>query len=126
MAIYKRPKRYNFCNETFDPSGECLKNWSKERDKTVRNDFRTFFNLGEDVSISINIIGNGLLRLDDTEIAPSQKYNWVVFKQHPLQISIECASNAMLASWSDGIKEHSRIIVPENNVEYTASCRQIQ
>lgn len=122
LALYNRPKRNNFCNTSFEPYGDCLKQWSEKRDKSVRTEIREFFNLGKDVTIDIEIKGNGRLKLDNMEIEQEKIYKWIVFEKNPIQISIECPTGKSFVSWNDSTKESSRIIMPKEDSRYIAYC----
>lgn len=119
---YKRPSYTNSCGIGFDPYGVCLKEWSKTRDKSVRNELRSFFKLGEDISISIIINGTGRLKMDGEYISQKKQYDWIVFAGHPMQLEVECYAGAKFKSWSDGITAPNKKIAPQKNSIYTANC----
>lgn len=118
---YKRSNHKNACGTTFDSKGNCLKKWSNNRDKAVRNEFREAFDLGEEVPITIEIKGNGKLKLDDFDIKQSTTYNWTVFEGHPMKLSVECPNG--FKTWEDGSTDPDRIIEPIKNAIYTAECQ---
>ncbi|WP_405336147.1 CotH kinase family protein [Fibrobacter sp.] len=122
MLMYKRPKYTNFCGTGFDLYGDCLKIWAKERDNSVRNDLRTFFELGSDVPISIIIKGLGRLKLDDADVNINSHYNWIVFENNPMKLSVECYGGARFKSWENGSSNPDRTIYPKENYIYKAEC----
>ena len=122
QKLYKRPNYRNACGNTFDPYGVCLKKWSNGRDISVREEFRDFFNLGKDVSISIEIKGNGRLKLDGHLVSPKSKYYWTVFEKHPMQLTIECPTGTFFKSWENGSSAPSRVIKPRADSDYVAEC----
>lgn len=123
LATYSRKNYQNACGTGFDISGNCLKQWSKDRDSAVRNDFRNYFNLGKDISISIVINGKGRIKLDGMNIIQKNRYDWTVFAGHPMQLEAECYAGAKFESWEDGTTSSTRTIVPEHAQTYTANCR---
>lgn len=123
LDLYKRPSYKNYCGGGFDTKGDCLKKWSNERDKTVRDEFRSKFDVGNDVTISIKINGNGKLKLDDIYVTQSDVYNWTVFEKNPISLSVVCDNSAESVTWEDGSQGSLRTISPINNKTYTATCK---
>lgn len=123
QETYDRPPPKNYCENHFDPNGDCLKKWSLERDKSVRDEFRESFDVGTDVSISIKINGNGSLKLDNFDVVQSDVYNWTVFKKNPITLSVSCNSETESVSWENGSTNSSRKIFPQNNAAYIATCK---
>ncbi|MCQ2062856.1 MAG: CotH kinase family protein [Fibrobacter sp.] len=121
--LYNRPNYKNRCGTGFDANGDCLKKWSKERDKTVRDDFRDYFKLDKDISISIVINGSGRLKLDGINITQKKQYDWNVFAGHPLQLEVECYAGAKFESWEDGSTSPNRTIAPIEDSNYIANCK---
>ena len=123
QKTYDRPPLKSYCDGHFDSNGDCLKKWSQERDKSVRNEFRETFDEGKDVSISIKINGNGSLRLDNFDIVQNNIYNWIVFEKNPITLSISCNNKTESVSWENGSTNSSRKIFPKNNATYVAICK---
>ncbi len=121
--LYNRPNYKNRCGTGFDANGDCLKKWSKERDKTVRDNFRDYFKLDKDISISIVINGSGRLKLDGINITQKKQYDWNVFAGHPLQLEVECYAGAKFESWEDGSTSPNRTIAPIEDSNYIANCK---
>ena len=120
---YNRPAYKNACNDGFDANGICLKAWSYIRDKTVKNEFKEAFGLNDEVPITIEINGNGILKLDDFDIMQSQEYKWNVFKHHPMKLSVECPSGSKFIKWEDDSTDPNRVIDPVRNSIYVAECQ---
>lgn len=120
---YNRPNYNNECGNGFETDGSCLKTWSANRDKTVRTDFKESLGLNEEVPITIEVKGNGKLKLDNFDILQSSKYNWTVFEGHPMKLSIVCPSNSASVAWEDGSTNPDRIIEPIKDAVYTAECQ---
>ena len=123
LALYKRNSYRNSCGTGFETDGSCLKTWSYNRDKTVRNDFKEAFELNDEVPITIEVKGNGILKLDDFDIKQSQEYNWIVFEHHPMKLSVECPNGPTSVVWDDGSTDPNRVIDPIQNTVYTAECQ---
>ncbi len=122
----KRYNRYNYknaCNDGFDEYGICLKAWSYIRDKTVRAEFKEVFELNDEVPITIEVKGNGILKLDNFSIKQSKEYNWNVFKHHPMKLSVECPNGSSFIAWENGKTDPSRIVDPVKNAIYIAECQ---
>lgn len=120
---YNRPKYTNACGTGFETDGSCLKKWSANRDKTVRNEYKEYFNLGEEVPITIEVKGNGTLKLDGFSIKQSSTYNWTVFEHHPMKLSVECPSGTTFKAWENGSTNSTRTIKPNKDHVYTAECQ---
>lgn len=118
---YNRPKYTNECGTGFETDGSCLKKWAANRDKTVRNEYKEYFNLSEEVPITISVKGNGKLKLDDFDIKQSSTYNWTVFEGHPMKLSVECPNG--FKAWEDGSANPERTIEPIKDAVYTAECQ---
>ena len=123
LQLYKRSKHKNACGTYFETDGSCLKKWSYNRDKAVRNEFKEAFSLNDDVPISIKINGNGVLKLDGFDIKQSPEYNWNVFEHHPMKLSVECPNGSTFITWEDGSTDPNRVIDPTRNSIYTAECQ---
>lgn len=120
--MYKRPNYKNSCGTGFDIYGDCMKTWAKTRDKTVRNEFKEFFDLGDDVSISMQLKGNGRLFLDGILMPENNIYNWNVFQDNTLRFRVECDKGTKFNSWEDGSTNPERDILPESEMSYIAEC----
>ena len=123
QQLYKRSKHKNACGTYFETDGSCLKKWSYNRDKTVRNDFKEAFGLNNEVRITIKIKGNGILKLDGFDIKQNPEYNWNVFEHHPMKLSVECPIGSAFIAWEDGSTDPIREIDPIQNSKYTAECQ---
>lgn len=123
LKLYKRNDYTNSCGTGFETDGSCLKTWSYNRDKTVRNDFKEAFELNDEVPITIEVKGNGILKLDDFDIKQSQEYNWIVFEHHPMKLGVECPNGPTSVVWEDGSTDPNRVIDPIQNTVYTAECQ---
>ena len=121
LELYTRNSHKNSCGTYFETDGSCLRTWSYNRDITVRNDFKEAFDLNDEVPITIEVKGNGILKLDDFDIKQSQEYKWDVFEHHPMRLSVECPT-AFIA-WEDGSTDPNRIIDPIRDSIYTAECQ---
>ena len=121
IKLYDRNSPQNSCGTHFETDGSCLRTWSYNRDKTVRTEFKEAFDLNDEVPITIEVKGNGILKLDDFDIKQSQEYKWDVFEHHPMRLSVECPT-AFIA-WEDGSTDPSRIVDPVKNAIYIAECQ---
>lgn len=123
QQLYKRIYHKNACGTYFETDGKCLKSWSYNRDKTVRNEFKKAFNLNDEVPITIKVVGNGILKLDGYNIKQSPEYNWIVFEHHPMKLSVDCSDGSTFKAWEDGSTEPSREIDPTKDAVYVAECQ---
>lgn len=123
QKIYTRQSNTNSCGQKFDYKGDCLKSWSTTRDQSVRDDIRNYFNLGNDVPISIEIEGKGRLKLDGAYITQSNTYNWEAFENNPIELEVECYAGAKFQTWENGSKSSKRTIYPKESTIYTAICQ---
>lgn len=122
MALYDRPSYKNSCGKGFDTKGACMKTWAQKRDGIIRDEFREFFDLGEDASITIQLNGNGKIYLDGYQILQNDIYNWDVFEGHPMRLTVECSDGSKFESWEDESTDPDREIIPEDKATYIAKC----
>lgn len=120
--MYHRMDYKNTCGTGFDPYGDCLKKWSFDRDKIVRNDFRDYFNLGKDVAVTLKIKGNGTLKMDGFPIVNANNYILTLFENHPVDLTVECSAGTFFKSWENGYSDVHRIIEPKADDVYVAEC----
>lgn len=122
QQIYNRTSYKNRCGTGFDVNGDCLKKWSTTRDISVRNEIREFFKLGDNIPITISIKGQGRLKLDGTYVNPGSSYEWTVFENHPMQLTVECYAGSKFIAWENDHTNPSRTIYPQGNSVYSAEC----
>ncbi len=123
QKLYKRSNHKNACGTYFETDGKCLKSWSYDRDKKVRDEFKEAFDLQDDVPITIKVVGHGILTLDGFNIKQSPEYHWNVFKHHPMKLSVDCSDGSTFKAWEDGSTKPSREIDPTKDAVYVAECQ---
>ena len=110
------PRSYN---ASFDATGSSLISYASTRTATVRNEYRTEFDLGSDISVTISATGNGKVLLDDMNL-PSKNYTGMFFAGNEMMLTAVPAAGAAFTGWEDGNKENPRRVSPENKDKFTA------
>lgn len=94
--------------------------WAKERDISVREDYREEFNLGKDISVSLSVKGDGYITVDGMKVS-STKYTGKFFSGNDLLLkAVPSKSGTVFKKWNDGEKENPRLVSPDNGDSYTA------
>ena len=103
--------------------GDAIIQWAKERDVSVREDYRKEFGLGKDISITLFVQGHGKITVDEMELPvdfQSGGYECAFFKGNDLLLEAIPQAGGVFAGWSDGSFENPRLVSPKGNVTFTA------
>lgn len=108
---------------TFD--GVVFKEFLKERQKSIWQDYMKEFNLLDPVEITIESVGNGRVLLEGGPLASSNdgitSHKIKFFKENPVLISAEAINKKnRFLRWKDGSKQNPRRIIPKEGATYTA------
>ena len=109
----------NVCGIVFDYENDCTKRWAKDRDKSVREEFRNEFNLGEDIAVNIVAEGNGQVLVDGMPL-PSKTYQAKFFANNNLSLFAVAEKGGQFVEWSDGVKDNPREVTPFPDTTFTA------
>lgn len=107
---------------SFDATGASLISYASTRTATVRNEYRTEFGLGEDISVTIGATGSGKVLLDDMNL-PSNNYTGKFFSGNDMVLTAVSTGSSVFTGWSDGATDNPRRVSPEDGSEYKAIFR---
>ena len=110
----------NTCGNGFETDGACLKTWAYSRDASVREEFRKKFELGADVSVSINAQGPGYVAVEGARLPAS--YQGMFFNGYPIVLTAE-SSGGVFVQWEDGSTDNPRIVIPTGKSTYQATFK---
>lgn len=106
---------------TVSKNGNAIIRWARERDISVRDDYREEFKLGDDISVSFSVEGHGYITVDGMELPNSSNYEGNFFEGNDLLLeAIPNKDGTVFKKWDDGNKENPRLVSPENGDSYTA------
>lgn len=102
-------------------NGNAILQWARERDISVRDDYREEFKLGDDISVSFSVKGDGYITVDGLELPNYSNYEGNFFEGNDLLLeAIPNINGSVFKKWSDGNKENPRLVSPEDGDSYTA------
>lgn len=107
----------NICGGGFSVSGSCIKEWARQRDLSVREEFKSEFGLSSDVLITLTSKGSGNILLENMKL-PSKNYRGKFFGGNAMLLTAEPEYGAEFKQWEDGSTENPRLI--ENPVDGAA------
>jgi hypothetical protein len=110
----------NTCGNGFETDGYCLKIWAYSRDAGVRAEFRKRFELGEDVSVSVNAQGPGYVAVEGARLPAN--YQGMFFKGYPIVLTAE-SSGGVFVQWEDGSTDNPRVVIPTGKTTYQATFK---
>ena len=90
---------------TWDPSGNNLIAYAKNRSETIKKEMADRFKLENEVSVTISASGNGSVLVDGMKL-PSKNYQCKFFSNNELQLTAVAESGAVFTGWSDGATEN--------------------
>lgn len=106
----------------FDSDGYYLKQFAAGRTSIVRDEYRSEFVLGEDISVTIAAQGSGSVLLDGMKL-PNAKFTGTFFAGNDMLLKAVPSAGATFTGWSDGSKENPRLVSPEDGSVFTAVFR---
>ena len=93
--------------------------YASTRTATVRNEYRTEFDLGSDISVTIASQGSGKVLVDGMTL-PSPNYTGMFFEENDMLLEAVPSGTAVFKGWTDGVKANPRLVSPEDGDEFTA------
>ena len=94
-------------NFTWNPSGSNLIAYAKNRSETIKKEMADYFNLEDEVSVTIAANGNGSVQVDGMKL-PSKTYQCKFFSNNELLLTAIAEGGAVFVGWSDGNTENPR------------------
>ena len=111
----------NYCGSGFDPDGACFSEWAADRDVKVREEFRTYFGLGEDVTMNISSQGGGYVAVEGFRLPSS--YSGVFFGGMPMVLNAVPTGGGSFVAWEDGSTDNPRIVSTADGAEFKATFK---
>ena len=119
-AEMQRDQRlYPRTEHSFDATGATLISYASTRTATVRDEYRTEFDLGSDISVTIASQGSGKVLVDGMTL-PSTNYTGMFFEGNDMLLEAVPSGTAVFKGWTDGVKANPRLVSPEDGDEFTA------
>ena len=113
---------------SFSYSGSKLKEFGEQRESIVWEEYRSEFNLAEDVTISIQSTGEGIVLMEGMILPPrtasSTNYTGVFFSGIDMVLTaMPTQAGATFMKWEDGSTTNPRIVTPSEGVTYIATFK---
>jgi len=112
----------NQANFKWDPSGNTLIAFAKNRSETLKKEMAERFDLENEVSVTIGASGNGSVLVDNMKL-PSNNYQCKFFSNNELQLTAVASAGAVFTGWSDGSTENPHKVTPTAGMTITAQFR---
>ena len=112
-------QKYPRNEHSFDMTGATLKAYAASRTATVRNEYRTEFGLGEDITVTIGWTGKGKVLLDKMTL-PTNNYTGKFFAGNNMLLYAVAQDGGAFESWNDGSVINPRLVTPEEGSKYIA------
>ena len=109
----------NQSNFTWDPNGDKLVAYAKNRSEKIKQEMVERFDLEDEVSVTIAASGNGKILVDGMSL-PSKNYQCKFFSNNELQLTAVAESGAVFTGWSDGNTDNPRMVQPSAGQSFTA------
>ena len=109
----------NQANFTWDPNGNNLIAYAKNRSETIKREMAERFDLENEVTVTIAASGNGKILVDGMNL-PSKNYQCKFFSNNELQLTAVAESGAVFTGWSDGNTDNPRLVQPNAGQTFTA------
>ena len=112
----------NQSNFTWDPNGDKLIAYAKNRSETIKKEMADRFDLQNEVSFTIAASGNGTVLVDGMKL-PSNNYQCKFFSNNELLLTAVASSGAVFTGWSDGSTENPHKVQVSAGNTITASFK---
>ena len=109
----------NQASFTWDPNGNNLIAYAKNRSETIKREMAERFDLENEVTVTIAASGNGKILVDGMNL-PSKNYQCKFFSNNELQLTAVAESGAVFTGWSDGNTDNPRLVQPSAGQTFTA------
>jgi len=109
----------NQSNFTWDPTGDKLIAYAKNRSEKIKQEMVSRFDLQNEVTVTIAASGNGKILVDGMNL-PSKNYQGKFFSNNELQLTAIAEGGAVFTGWSDGNTDNPRLVQPSAGQTFTA------
>lgn len=123
QTVFYRPySAYGSGPNHFDKTGFHLLEYGVDRTASARNEYRTEFGLGKDISVTIAAKGNGKVLLDGMNL-PRSNYTGTFFLGNDMLLTAVPTGAGVFVGWEDGSTENPRLVSPEDGSEFVAEFK---
>ena len=122
LVFQRRYSPYGSFPQGFDRTGAYVVAYAKTRTQDTRDEYRTEFGLGEDISVTISASGNGKVLLDGMTL-PSNNYTGTFFAGNDMLLEAVPESGAAFVQWEDGSTDNPRLVSPASGNTFTATFK---
>ena len=120
MVFQRNYSPYGMFPEGFDRTGSYVTDYAQSRTATTRNEYRTEFGLGDDITVSIASSGKGKVLLDGMNL-PNANYTGTFFEGNDMLLTAVPENGSVFVKWEDGSTENPRLVSPANGDAFTAT-----
>gem|GEM_PF-1842539 len=104
-------------NFRWTPNGSDLIAYAKDRSETIKKEMADYFNLEDEVSVTIAASGSGSVQVDGMKL-PSKTYQCKFFNNNELLLTAIPESGAVFTGWSDGNTDNPRKVDLASETEH--------
>ncbi len=106
-------------NFRWTPSGNDLIAYAKGRSETIKKEMADYFDLEDEVSVTIAASGSGSVQVDGMKL-PSKTYQCKFFSNNEILLTAIAESGAVFTGWSDGSIENPHKVLPSEGLSIKA------
>lgn len=121
--MVKFPRRYcGFYDQLgcgFDRRGDYILMNARGRTEGLREEYRTEFELGADITVTVAANGSGYVTIDDMKL-PRTSYKGTFFLGNDMLLKAVPVAGATFVKWKDGSTDNPRLVSPEDGSSYEA------
>ena len=103
----------------FDRTGYYVVSYAQTRTQGTREEYRTEFGLGDDISVTIASSGNGIVLVDGMRL-PSANYTGKFFAGNDMLLEAVASGTSTFTGWTDGNTDNPRLVSPKDGDKFTA------
>ena len=125
LEHFKQNEKYykNYCDDGFSRTGSCIKQWASERDSKVLAEYKgEFEGIGDPVSVTISVDGNGTVLMDEIKMSGS-KFTGKFFNGVKMDLTAVATGGGVFDSWSDGETSPTRTVTITDGLSLTAKFK---
>lgn len=113
---------YGMFPSGFDRTGSYVTSYAEARTEATREEYRTEFGLGDDISVTISSNGKGRVLLDGMKL-PSNNYTGAYFEGNAMLLTAVAEDGSSFVKWKDGSTENPRLVNPKNKDTFVAEFK---
>lgn len=121
-VFQRRHSPYGTFPSGFDRTGSYVTSYAEKRTEATREEYRTEFGLGDDISVTISSNGKGRVLLDGMKL-PSNNYTGAYFEGNAMLLTAVPEDGSSFVKWKDGSTENPRLVNPKNRDTFVAEFK---